>query len=197
MSALQWRYPTIHLVARDDLVFEKTEGKDTAALLGNVAGSSLAYVDIAGSFARDLGAKGPREMTAFAMEWLDKLFGSDVKKAVRRTHATQWAFAPYVQGAFSAAAVGGQPSRRVLMSEPLRDRMFYAGEAAHETLWGTVGGAWESGERAADQALKIVLPLTGTIPAQKAQPKRPAKRPPGAQPQRQQFPGGVPRIFND
>jgi monoamine oxidase len=184
-------------LARDDLVFEKTEGKDTAALLGNVAGSSLAYVDIAGSFARDLGAKGPREMTAFAMEWLDKLFGSDVKKAVRRTHATQWAFAPYVQGAFSAAAVGGQPSRRVLMSEPLRDRMFYAGEAAHETLWGTVGGAWESGERAADQALKIVLPLTGTIPAQKAQPKRPAKRPPGAQPQRQQFPGGVPRIFND
>ena len=27
-------------------------------------------------------------------------------------------------------------------------------EAAHETLWGTVAGAWEAGERAADAALK-------------------------------------------
>lgn len=190
-------------LARDDLVFEKTDGKRTAALLGNVGGSSLSYVDVAGSFGRELGAKGPREMTAFAMEWLDKLFGSDVKKAVKRTHATQWAFAPYVQGAFSAASVGGQPSRRILMTEPLRDRMFYAGEAAHETLWGTVGGAWDSGERAADLALKVVSPLTGTIPAQKAQPaKQPARKQQAAPkeprtPQRQQFPSGVPRIFNE
>jgi hypothetical protein len=26
--------------------------------------------------------------------------------------------------------------------------------AVHETLWGTVGGAWESGEHAADAAIK-------------------------------------------
>ena len=38
--------------------------------------------------------------------------------------------------------------------EPVRDRLFFAGEAVHETLWGTVGGAWESGERAADAALR-------------------------------------------
>jgi monoamine oxidase len=191
-------------LARDDLVFEKAADKQTAALLGNVGGSSLAYVDVAGSFGRELAAKGPREMTAFAMEWLDKLFGADVKKAVRRTHATQWGFAPYVQGAFSAASVGGQPSRRILMTEPLRDRVFYAGEAAHESLWGTVGGAWESGERAADLALKTLAPLTGTVPAQKAAPakaRQPAKgqKPPRqkAAPRRQEFPGGVPRIAND
>jgi hypothetical protein len=29
-------------------------------------------------------------------------------------------------------------------------------DITHETLWGTVGGAWESGERAADVALKRV-----------------------------------------
>ena len=43
--------------------------------------------------------------------------------------------------------------RRVLM-EPLRDRVYFAGEAAHETAWGTVKGAWESGERAAEAALR-------------------------------------------
>lgn len=185
-------------LAGDDLVFEKTDSKETAALLGNVGGSTLAYVDIAGSFGRDLAAKGQREMTAFALEWLDKLFGADVAKSVTRMHATQWAFAPHVQGAFSAASVGGQPSRRILMTEPLRDRVFYAGEAAHETLWGTVGGAWESGERAADLALKVVSPLTGTIPAQKTQPgKQPRRRQPKQRaPKQQQWPSGVPRISN-
>jgi hypothetical protein len=34
--------------------------------------------------------------------------------------------------------------------------MFLAGEATHETLWGTVDGAWESGERAADAALRKI-----------------------------------------
>ena len=57
-------------------------------------------------------------------------------------------------GAFSAAAPGGQAGRRVLM-EPVRDRLFFAGEAVHETLWGTVNGAWESGERAAEAALRL------------------------------------------
>ena len=33
--------------------------------------------------------------------------------------------------------------------EPINNRIFFAGEAVHERLWGTVGGAWESGERAA------------------------------------------------
>jgi monoamine oxidase len=186
-------------LAGDDLVFEKADGKQTAALLGNVGGSSLAYVDVAGSFARDLASKGQREMTAFALDWLDKLFGADVKNAVVRTHATQWAFVPNVQGAFSAASVGGQPSRRILMTEPLRDRVFYAGEAAHETLWGTVGGAWESGERAAELALKVATPLTGTVPAQKTQSgKQPARRRQEQQkaPRQQQWPSGTPRISN-
>ena len=40
--------------------------------------------------------------------------------------------------------------------EPLNSRIWLAGEAAHETLWGTVGGAWESGERAADGVMRML-----------------------------------------
>ena len=40
------------------------------------------------------------------------------------------------------------------MLDRIADDVWYAGEAAHETLWGTVGGAWESGERAADAVLR-------------------------------------------
>ena len=50
-----------------------------------------------------------------------------------------------------------QAARRVLM-QPLDEggRLWLAGEAAHETLWGTVGGAWLSGERAAAAVLQAL-----------------------------------------
>jgi hypothetical protein len=54
----------------------------------------------------------------------------------------------------SSAVPGGQPSRKIL-TEPI-GCMFLAGEATHETLWGTVDGAWESGERAAEAALRRI-----------------------------------------
>jgi len=43
--------------------------------------------------------------------------------------------------------------------------MFLAGEATHETLWGTVDGAWESGERAAEAALRKIGALRDNEPA--------------------------------
>jgi monoamine oxidase len=140
----------------DELMFEKAEGPRTAALFANVSGSTLCTVDIGGSFGRDLAAKGDKEMVAFALDWLGGLYGADIKKIVKRTHATHWNQEPWILGAVSTAAPGAQPSRRVLM-EPLRDRIWFAGEAVHETQWGTVAGAWESGERAADAALRLLV----------------------------------------
>ena len=138
----------------DDLVFEKASGAKTAALLANVSGTSLAMVELAGKFGAELARTGEAAMTDFAISWLADLFGADVKKAIGKTHATRWNSEPWALGAFSAAAVNGQPGRKVLM-EPVRERLFFAGEAIHETLWGTAGGAWESGERAADAALRL------------------------------------------
>ncbi len=137
----------------DDLVFEKATGPRTAALLANVSGSRLSLVDVAGKLGADLAEEGEAAMTAFALDWLAGLFGSDVKQAVKRTHATRWTKEPWALGAFSAAAPGGQWARRAL-SEPAQEHLWFAGEAVHETLWGTLGGAWEAGERAADAALR-------------------------------------------
>jgi monoamine oxidase len=150
----------------DDLVFERATSNRTAALLANVSGTSLCMIEVGGKFGASLAAQGEAAMTAFGIDWLADLFGSEVKKAVRRKHATNWTKEPWALGAFSAASVGGQPGRRTLM-EPLGNRIFFAGEAVHETLWGTVGGAWESGERAADAILKRYAPA----PARK-QPRK-------------------------
>jgi hypothetical protein len=79
----------------------------------------------------------------------------------------------------SSAAPGTQPSRKIL-TEPL-GYLFLAGEATHETLWGTVDGAWESGERAADAALRKIGALKDTEPAAPAPvPKRRRGAGPGA-----------------
>lgn len=139
---------------RDDLVFEKAADARTAALLANVSGTALAMIDVGGKFGRELAAQGEAAMVDFAGGWLIQLYGADIKKAIGKTAATRWANDPWTLGAFSAAAPGGQGGRKILM-EPVRERLFFAGEAVHETLWGTVGGAWESGERAADAALRL------------------------------------------
>jgi monoamine oxidase len=137
----------------DELVFEKAVDSRTAAVVANVAGSRLCMVELAGKQAADLAEEGEDAMTKFALDWLSGLFGSNLKKAVQRTQTTRWAKEPWVLGASSAAAPGGQWARKTLSESP-DERLWFAGEAVHETMWGTVAGAWESGEHAADAVIK-------------------------------------------
>jgi monoamine oxidase len=138
---------------RDDVVFERAGGTKTAALLANIGGTSLHMVEVGGAFGRELAAKGAPAMTDFAREWLGSTFGADAKDKIKRAHATRWDVDPLVQGAMSVAGPGAADARKVLM-EPLAGRLWLAGEAVHETQWGTVNGAWESGTRAAEAVLR-------------------------------------------
>ena len=167
-------------LSQDDTLIEQSNSMRTALLLANIGGSSLCSIDVGGSFGRDLSAEGEQAMAAFAKEWIAKLFGSEVAAAVKKTSATRWNASPFVMGAMSAAAPGGQLSRKTLI-DPI-GCMYLAGEATHETLWGTVEGAWESGERAAEAALRRIgalpeLPADG--PTQSSRRRRLA-RPPGS-----------------
>jgi monoamine oxidase len=153
----------------DDLVFEKSVSTRTGAILANVGGSNLCMVDVGGSFGRALSARGEQAMVSFALDWLSSLYGGEVMKVFKRTHATRWNHEPWILGAASVAEPGGGGARKALM-EPLRDRVFFAGEAMHETLWGTVGGAWESGERAA--AAVIEAASRPRAPAKQHKPSR-------------------------
>jgi len=167
----------------DDLVFEKSTGTHTASILANVAGTPLCFVDVAGGFGRDLSAQGEAAMFDFAAEWLAGLYGAEVKKAIGHKHATRWNNEPYALGAWSSAAPGSQSVRRQLYDR-IADDVWYAGEAAHETLWGTVGGAWESGERAADAVLRRLGGIKQPAPAEsEARPKH--KKPLHAEPRYQ------------
>jgi len=155
-------------LGRDDVVIEQSNSTRTALLYANAGSSSLCFIDVAGSFGRDLAAQGEPAMVAFAVEWLTKLFGSEIAATVKKTSATRWNAAPFILGAMSAAVPGAQPSRKIL-TEPIGS-LFLAGEATHETLWGTVDGAWESGERAADAALRKIGAVRDTEPVEAPAP---------------------------
>jgi monoamine oxidase len=134
---------------------------------------------VAGRFGRDLTAQGNKAMVEFAVEWLSGLFGTEMKRAVGRTQTTQWNKEPWTLGAFSAASPGGADARRVLM-EPIRGCVFFAGEALHETAWGSVGGAWDSGVRAADTIMRRIYrqpdPPVAREPETEARSTAPPKR---------------------
>ncbi|WP_027581340.1 NAD(P)/FAD-dependent oxidoreductase [Bradyrhizobium sp. Ai1a-2] len=164
-------------LARDDVLIEQSTSTRTALLYANVGGSSLCTIDVAGSFGRDLSAEGEQAMIAFATEWLKKLFGSDAVAGIKKSSATRWNASPHILGAMSVAAPGGQAARRALI-DPV-GCMYFAGEATHDTLWGTVDGAWESGERAAEAALRRIgaLPAAPAAAAPPPQKQRRRARP--------------------
>jgi monoamine oxidase len=157
-------------LAREEVLIEQSNSTRTALLSANIGGSSLCTIDVAGSFGRDLSGQGEKAMVAFAEEWLTKLFGSDVAAAIKKSSATRWNAAPFALGAMSVAPPGAQPSRKILV-EPTGN-LFLAGEATHETLWGTVDGAWESGERAAEAALRKIGALTEPATTPSRAPKQ-------------------------
>jgi monoamine oxidase len=63
-----------------------------------------------------------------------------------------WQSDPFCRGAYAYLPVGGgdQPGE---LARPVAGTLFFAGEATHPRLTGTVAGAVESGTRAADAAL--------------------------------------------
>lgn len=142
-------------IPNDTLLFEKASDRHTAAGWGNFMGSRLCFVQVGGKTSAELAEEGEAALKSFALDWLIAQFGSDVRKFVARSHATRWNKQPWALGAFSSASPGGQSARQVL-SGPLGDRIWFAGDAVHESLWGTVAGAWESGERAANEALNRI-----------------------------------------
>ena len=78
--------------------------------------------------------------------------GSEFRRRLHPLGETAWAHDPWALGAYSHALPGHMGDRPILAA-PVENRIFFAGEATHPTFYSTVHGAWESGVRAADDAL--------------------------------------------
>src|SRR5260370_1570263 len=82
----------------DVVVRQKSESRQTAAIFGNMGGSTICVVDVGGSFGRDLSAKGEAAMIDFAIKWLCRLYGPHIKSALQRRHPTPTNNQPTLSG---------------------------------------------------------------------------------------------------
>jgi monoamine oxidase len=121
----------------------------TASYAIRPAGHELLLAYFGGSFARELEMRN--ELEAFAREDLANILGHELLKKIRRATHTTWASDPFSRGSYSAAQPGYAHLREQL-SVPIAGKIYFAGEACSIRDFGTVHGAWFSGESAARAA---------------------------------------------
>ncbi|HEX7005877.1 MAG TPA: NAD(P)/FAD-dependent oxidoreductase [Alphaproteobacteria bacterium] len=107
---------------------------------------------LGGAGARALEAAGLDAAFAFARDELVALFGSEIRNRLRALAGSAWGEARWFGGSYSYARPG-EAARRRELAAPWQERLFFAGEATHRTDFSTAHGAYESGVRAAEEAI--------------------------------------------
>ncbi|WP_037255920.1 flavin monoamine oxidase family protein [Rhodovibrio salinarum] len=114
-------------------------------------GRDMAVAYTGGPLARELEQTDPAEMTAFAVDQLVAMFGSDVRRHLVSSATTAWGRDPWIRGSYTVCRPGRADARERLL-QPVEDRIWLAGEACSLSAFGTVRGAYASGTEAARQA---------------------------------------------
>jgi monoamine oxidase len=78
-----------------------------------------------------------------------EIFGKDVRNAFAGAQSTRWPQDPFSRGAWSI----GPDKQRAVLAAPHDERIFFAGEATDR---GRLDGAYDSGVRAAKEALALL-----------------------------------------
>ena len=117
--------------------------------------ASLLAAWAAGPAAARLAGVSEEKIVRTALDCLTALFGGNARCLAdfQGAHLHDWQADPFACGAYSYVVAGGGKAREQL-ARPLVSTLFFAGEAA-ETGGesGTVAGALQSGQRAAEQVL--------------------------------------------
>jgi monoamine oxidase len=117
-------------------------------------GRPLVIGFLGGTCARDMVAAGEKTMTAFAVDELAHMFGTDVRRHLVRSTVTGWATDPYIAGGYSAARPG-HAHRRIDLAAPIDGKLFFAGEACSVDSFATCHGAYLTGVDAARAAAAL------------------------------------------
>lgn len=119
----------------------------------NVFGVPVLVCRNGGNAARFLAGKDDAEVVEHAMESLRAMF----KKAPDPIdhYLTHWMDDPFARGGFSFTAVGSGDQDRFALSDPIGERVFFAGEATVVEHSATVHGALLSGLREAERILAL------------------------------------------
>ncbi|MCS7001347.1 MAG: FAD-dependent oxidoreductase [Dehalococcoidia bacterium] len=110
----------------------------------------------AGAYARRLEWRSDREIVDEMMAVLRSVFGPHVPNPTG-WRVSRWGADPFAMGSYSHLPVGATGDDYDTLTEPIHERLFLAGEATFRRQPGTAQGAYLSGERAARQAMAVVM----------------------------------------
>jgi monoamine oxidase len=108
-----------------------------------------------GPKAAKLVGRGTDEVLRPALASIAEIFGKrrDYRKMLEAVYWHDWQSDPYSCGAYSYSGVGGGPARK-LLAKSVEETLFFAGEAFDEEESSSVGGALNTGQRAAKELLQ-------------------------------------------
>jgi polyamine oxidase len=107
---------------------------------------------LGGSAARERERLSDENTTADVIEALSVAFDTEVPEPTG-TLITRWARDPFARGSYSYPAVDSTPEDRTVLAEPVGGRVYFAGEATNSDYFGTVHGAFLSGQ---DEAARLI-----------------------------------------
>jgi monoamine oxidase len=140
---------------RDRAVILLNDKNRSFYMLAGGGGRGVHFGDFGGDEARELAAKGPEAMAEVVEDWLDWQVGSSAAKSLKILHGSSWSTDPFARGSWSVARPG-QAMARLALRAPVAERIWFTGEATSVEQWGTVGGAWLQGIRAATEIQRFL-----------------------------------------
>ena len=141
----------------DAQLIGSTTRRETMSYQVRPLGRPVVRCFFGGRFAAQLERDGIAAMAAFAADELAGLFGGAIRCRLSPLAASAWRTDPFARGAYSYARPGHADDRAALAA-PIEDRLFFAGEATSPNFFSTAHGAFESGIRAAEEALRGLAP---------------------------------------
>lgn len=159
---LHW--PSAPFRGRDRLASIVGGRREPPGMLMRIDGTPFHYFELDTALAQALDAArfGPDGARRLARSVLAEYFGGRALGDLAIPAVTAWRHDPWSRGSWAVVPPGHAPARDILR-EPVGDRIWFAGEATSRAQWGTAGGAYEEGTRAADAAADYLgTPAPGT-----------------------------------
>jgi monoamine oxidase len=108
-----------------------------------------------GDAARAMEKRGDGAVVDEAMVAVRRLFGRSTADPTAH-RVTRWGSDPFARGSYCHLPLGASYDHFDALSEPVGDRLFFAGEATDRVHLATVHGAYLSGLRAADEVVERI-----------------------------------------
>jgi monoamine oxidase len=123
--------------------------RDPPGLLTAIDGTPFHFFELDAPTAEGLDGRDDDAPARLARAVLRDQFGNRAIGALTVPAVSAWRHDPWAGASWAVVPPGRAPIRDRLKA-PVGDRIWFAGEALSRAQWGTVGGAWQEGERAAD-----------------------------------------------